>query len=78
MSPVENTSQPIQILPPRNNWDDTLDVYYVNDIGERLVADSILIDGEMDENLLLIVLQYHSHNKHLMYHPNYFLVVKFV
>ena len=29
------------------NWDNILDSYYANNIGERLIADSILIDGVM-------------------------------
>ena len=41
----------IEIFFSEPNWDDTLDVYYANDIGERLVADSILIDGIADENV---------------------------
>ena len=41
----------IEIFFSEPNWDDTLDVYYANDIGERLIADSILIDGIADENV---------------------------
>jgi hypothetical protein len=41
----------IEIFFSEPSWDDTLDVYYANDIGERLVADSILIDGLVDENV---------------------------
>ena len=41
----------IEIFFSEPNWDDTLDVYYANDIGERLVADSILIDGIADQNV---------------------------
>ena len=41
----------IEIFFSEPNWDDTLDVYYSNDIGERLVADSILIDGIADQNV---------------------------
>ena len=41
----------IEIFFSEPNWDDTLDVYYANDIGERLVADSILIDGVADQNV---------------------------
>ena len=41
----------IEIFFNEPNWDDTLDVYYANDIGERLVADSILIDGIADQNV---------------------------
>ncbi len=41
----------IEIFFSDPNWDDTLDVYYSNDIGERLVADSILIDGIADQNV---------------------------
>jgi len=41
----------IEIFFSEPNWDDTLDVYYANDIGERLVADSIFIDGVADQNV---------------------------
>ncbi len=41
----------IEIFFSEPNWDDTLDVYYANDQGERLVADSILIDGIADESV---------------------------
>ena len=41
----------IEIFFNQSNWDDTLDLYYANDIGERLVADSVLIDGEADQNV---------------------------
>ena len=33
------------------SWDDSLDVYYANDIGERLIADSIFIDGIKYESI---------------------------
>ena len=41
----------IEIFFNDPNWDDTLDVYYANGIGQRLIADSILIDGEADQNV---------------------------
>jgi len=41
----------IEIFFSEPNWDDTLDLYYANDIGERLVADSILIDGKSDQDV---------------------------
>ena len=41
----------IEIFFSEPNWDDTLDLYYANDLGQRLVADSILIDGLVDENV---------------------------
>ena len=41
----------IEIFFNEPNWDDTLDVYYANDIGERLIADSILIDGISDQDV---------------------------
>ena len=41
----------IEIFFSEPNWDDTLDVYYVNDIGQRLLADSIIIDGEVDQDV---------------------------
>ena len=41
----------IEIFFSEPNWDDTLDVYYANDLGQRLIADSILIDGVMDQDV---------------------------
>jgi hypothetical protein len=41
----------IDIFFSQNNWDDSLDTYYANGLSERLVADSIVIDGEMDANV---------------------------
>jgi len=41
----------IEIFFSETNWDDTLDVYYANDAGERLIADSILIDGIADQDV---------------------------
>ena len=41
----------IEIFFSEPNWDDTLHVYYANDIGQRLLADSIIIDGEVDEDV---------------------------
>ena len=41
----------IEIFFAEPNWDDTLDVYYANDIGERLIADSVIIDGEVDQDV---------------------------
>ncbi len=41
----------IEIFFSEPNWNDTLDVYYANDAGERLLADSILIDGVMDDSV---------------------------
>ena len=38
----------IEIFFSESNWDDTLDLYYTNNIGQRLIADSILIDGIAD------------------------------
>ena len=35
----------IEIFFAEPNWDDTLDLYYANDLGQRLIADSVLIDG---------------------------------
>ena len=34
----------IEIFFNINNWDDSLDIFYSNNLGERLIADSILID----------------------------------
>jgi hypothetical protein len=41
----------IEIFFNEPNWDDSLDIYYANNNGERLIADSILIDGLLDENV---------------------------
>ncbi len=41
----------IEIFFSQSNWDDSLDIYYANNNGERLVADSIVIDGEVDHNV---------------------------
>ena len=41
----------IDIFFSQNNWDDSLDIYYANGLSERLVADSIVIDGKMDANV---------------------------
>jgi len=41
----------IEIFFSEPNWDDTLDVYYANDNGQRLIADSILIDGIADQDV---------------------------
>ena len=40
----------IEIFFSEPNWDDTLDVYYINDLGQRLI-DSILIDGVVDQDV---------------------------
>ena len=41
----------IEIFFSEPNWDDTLDLYYANDIGQRLIADSVIIDGEVDQDV---------------------------
>ena len=41
----------IQIFFSDPNWDNILDQYYANNLGERLIADSIIIDGEVDQNV---------------------------
>jgi hypothetical protein len=41
----------IEIFFNEPNWDDSLDIYYANNNGERLIADSILIDGLKDDNV---------------------------
>ena len=41
----------IEIFFSQTDWDDSLDIYYANGLGERLVADSILIDGIADQNV---------------------------
>ncbi|HIG31922.1 MAG TPA: T9SS type A sorting domain-containing protein [Flavobacteriales bacterium] len=41
----------IEIFFSEPNWDDTLDLYYANDLGQRLIADSVLIDGIADQDV---------------------------
>ncbi len=41
----------IEIFFSEVHWDDTLDLYYSNGNEQRLVADSIIIDGEVDQNV---------------------------
>jgi len=41
----------IEIFFNELNWDDTLDLYYDIDSNQRLMADSILIDGVMDDSV---------------------------
>ena len=41
----------IEIFFNEPNWDDSLDIYFANNNGERLIADSILIDGIADQNV---------------------------
>ena len=41
----------IEIFFNINNWDDSLDIFYANNLGERLIADSILIDGKVDQDV---------------------------
>ena len=41
----------IEIFFSQTNWDDSLDIYYANGLGVRLVADSILIDGIADQDV---------------------------
>tara|TARA_B100000902_G_scaffold221471_1_gene210382 strand:+ start:1958 stop:4150 length:2193 start_codon:yes stop_codon:yes gene_type:complete len=41
----------IEIFFSEPNWHDTLNVYYANNSGQRLVADSIIIDGEIDHDV---------------------------
>ena len=41
----------IEIFFNEPNWDDSLDIFYANNNGQRLIADSILIDGLKDENV---------------------------
>ena len=40
----------IEIFFSQTNWDDSLDLYYANNLGERLIADSVIIDGEVDQD----------------------------
>ena len=41
----------IDIYFSQTNWDDSLDIYYANGLSKRLIADSILIDGVVDQNV---------------------------
>ena len=41
----------IDIYFSQTNWDDSLDIYYANGLSERLIADSILIDGVADQSV---------------------------
>ena len=41
----------IEIFFNEPNWDNILDSYYANNIGERLIADSVIIDGEVDQDV---------------------------
>ena len=41
----------IEIFFSEPNWNDTLNAYYANGLGERLIADSILIDGVVDQDV---------------------------
>ena len=41
----------IEIFFSDPNWDNSLDVFYANGLGERLVADSIIIDGLVDHDV---------------------------
>ena len=41
----------IEIFFSDPNWDNSLDLYYANNLGERLIADSVIIDGEVDQDV---------------------------
>ena len=41
----------IEIFFNEPNWDDSLDIYYSNNAGKRLIADSVLIDGIADQDV---------------------------
>jgi len=41
----------IDIYFNTTNWDDSLDIFYANNIGERLIADSIIINGNIDQDV---------------------------
>ena len=41
----------IEIFFSQPNWNDTLHAYYSNNQDQRLIADSIIIDGEVDQNV---------------------------
>ena len=41
----------IEIFFSETYWNDTLHAYYSNNLDQRLIADSIIIDGEVDQNV---------------------------
>ena len=41
----------IEIFFSNPNWDDSLDLYYANNLGQRMIADSVLIDGAADHDV---------------------------
>ena len=41
----------IEIFFSDPNWDDSLDLYYANNLGQRMIADSVLIDGAADHDV---------------------------
>ena len=41
----------IKIYFSQNNWDQLLDQYYLNEMDERLIADSVLINGSMKDSV---------------------------
>ena len=41
----------IEIFFNEPNWDDSLHIYYANNSGERLIADSVVIDGLVDQDV---------------------------
>ena len=55
----------IEIFFNEVNWDDSLDIYFANSNGQRLIADSVLIDGVIDEN---VGVKYRGNNS--SYDPN--------
>ena len=55
----------IEIFFNEANWDDSLDIYFANSNGQRLIADSVVIDGVIDEN---VGVKYRGNNS--SYDPN--------
>lgn len=54
----------IEIFFNDPNWDDSLDLYYANNLGQRMIADSVLIDGVADQDVGI------KYKGNLSYNPN--------
>ena len=54
----------IEIFFSNPNWDDSLDLYYANNLGQRMIADSVLIDGAADHDVGI------KYKGNVSYNPN--------
>ena len=54
----------IEIFFSNPNWDDSLDLYYANNLGQRMIADSVLIDGAADHDVGI------KYKGNMSYNPN--------